>query len=66
MLLVRYRDTLRENPASMMDAAKDFTTSMDWTTRLLLFAIGFGGYLLIRFILEKMPPNRAGGTDAQP
>ena len=62
VLLVRYSDALRENPAQMMEAAKDFATNMDWNTRLLLFAVGFGGYLIIRFILEKMPPNRAGNS----
>lgn len=67
MLLVLYRDQLRADPLLMMEAAKDFTTNMGWTRNLLLFAIGFGGYLLIRFILEKMPTNRTdGGPSVQP
>jgi hypothetical protein len=63
MMLVLYRDELRENPLRMVDAVKDFASNMDWTRSLLLLAIGFGGYLLVRFILEKMPPNRAGNAN---
>lgn len=62
MMLVLYRDTLRKNPMHMMDAARDFAANMDWSRSLLLLAIGIGGYLLIRFILEKMPPNRASSN----
>ena len=57
MLLVLYRAQLRAAPLQMMEIAKEFSANMDWTRSTLLLAIGFGGYLLIRYILERMPQN---------
>lgn len=62
MLLVLYRTQLRADPMAMMEIAKDFSANMDWTRSALLLAVGFGGYLLIRYIIERMPKNAAPGN----
>ena len=62
-LFALYGEFLRKNPLRTMEVFQDFAANMTWSRSLLFPAVGFGGYLLIRFILEKMPPNRAGGTD---
>jgi len=64
LLFVVHPEVLTD-PASMMQVMRDFDENLHWTRSLLLVAIGFGGYLLIRYIIERMPANtlRGGGRN---
>ena len=66
MLFAVYHSQLLADPFLIPEISKEFSENLSWTQNLLLLAVGFGGYLLIRYILERMPDNQTqGGSGPQ-
>lgn len=57
MMFALYGDHLLNNPFAVSEVLEDFAVNMTWSRGALLLAVGFGGYLLIRYIIERMPEN---------